>query len=223
VAPPPPTSLFREEANIFDRGLGVTYSCPEKAGKLVIVKPRDRSLARMYQFCDQGGNARDLCDRFLGLIREETNLNGFDITSSSITQRAAYILRQQNYSEYNPPQAVRVSLESGCVVSCYVFDILGKLGRHFVSPVFGDLECLSADPDNPWQPNLREGKLEEQMDGRWARNTYKYFTDEVCSGQKDEYIIQPLSVYVDKTGTDEIEKNSLEPVMVVSSLLKGSV
>jgi hypothetical protein len=60
------------------------------------------------------------------------------------------------------------------------------------------------------------------MEGRWARNTYKYFTDEVCAGQKDKYIFQPLSVYVDKTGTDKIEKNSLEPVMVVSSLLTGS-
>jgi hypothetical protein len=60
------------------------------------------------------------------------------------------------------------------------------------------------------------------MDGRWARNTYKYFTDEVCAGQKDEYIFQPLSVYVDKTRTDKIEKNSLKPVIVVSSLLTGS-
>jgi hypothetical protein len=105
VASPPPAALFREEADISDRGLGVTpYSCPEKVGNLVIVKPQDRLLALMYQFCDQAGNAWDFCDRFLGLIREETNLNGFNITSSSITQRTTYVLRQQNYLEYNPPR-----------------------------------------------------------------------------------------------------------------------
>jgi hypothetical protein len=103
VAPPPPVTLFREEGNISDGDLGITYSCPEKAGNLVIVKPQDRSLARLYQFCDQAGNTRDYCDRFLRLIREETNSNGFDITSSSITQRAAYVLRQHNYLEYTPP------------------------------------------------------------------------------------------------------------------------
>ena len=125
---------------------------------------------------DRAGTARDFCDRFLGLVREETNSNGFDIRSSSITQRAAYVLRQQKFLEYKPPQAIRVRLESGCVVSCYVFDVLGKLERHFVSPVFGDLKCLTTDAEDHWQPNLRKGKLEEQMDGRWARNTYKYLS-----------------------------------------------
>jgi hypothetical protein len=54
----PPVTLFREEGNNSCNDLGVAYSSQTNAEtKMVVEKPQKRSLARLYQFCNQAENA----------------------------------------------------------------------------------------------------------------------------------------------------------------------
>jgi hypothetical protein len=90
--------------------------------------------------------------------------------------------------------------------------------QHLMGHEFGDLGYLVLpDKRSPWGciPSREETYDEINSSAWYKRTAYKYLGD-LSSGK---FILDPLMFYVDKTGTDKMQRNSLEPVMFTSTIL----
>jgi hypothetical protein len=87
---------------------------------------------------------------------------------------------------------------------------------------FPDLDNLILpDKRRPWECiPCREPTYDEINNSEWYKRTvYKYLGD-LSSGK---FILDPLMFYVDTTGTDKMQRNSLGPVMFTSTILHREV
>ena len=116
----------------------------------LVVSDCDRSMASIYQIFDQVGAPRYLCDDVMEQIRFEVANNHFDLFDPLLVKRDAFFKRIQTSVGGVSPCDVPLTLDSGLRVSCVTFDFVGQLKKHLLSKVFGVLEHLDVDPDDPW-------------------------------------------------------------------------
>jgi hypothetical protein len=191
----------------------------EQQNSRVVATPQDRSMARIYRICDQAGSPRYLTDSLIQQLRKEIVLNGFDPCHPGITQRDAFMHRASKSVGSTPPEAIPITLESGQTVTVYRFPFLQTLQEHLLSKVFSDLNNLSVDPQDPWGCYSTNGvTLKDAHDGTCYRTSFDQFFQ--STPNPENYCFSPLMGYIDKTGTDGIEKNSLEPWMWISTCIR---
>jgi hypothetical protein len=231
VAPPPSGSLIADTDNE-DQGVEdlagesrigkvVTITMQEQNSR-VVATPHDRSMARIYQVCDQAGSPRYLADLIITQLRKETLQNGFDPCHSSITRRDAFMHRATKSTGSIPPEAIRITLESGQTVTVLRFPFRQQLQEHLLSSVFSDLKNLSVNTSDPWGFYTKNGLiLKDFLDGTWYPTTYELFRRSKVD--LHNYILHCVIGYVDKTHGDGIEKNSLEPFMMTSAGAKQAI
>ena len=188
------------------------------------IKPWEKSMCTLYDICDKAGNARGFCDKFLEALRHEVANNNFDLFSNEITKRPALVQNLSRRMNVPPPIEIPVCLENGDEVLCYTFDVKSQLQQFLLMDVWGDLNNLAVSNENPWchfgDPTL----MGEMLNGSWAHNNALDFVAKFISAEEANDCMQvPLILYSDKTGVDKIEKNTLEPIMATSPLLKNSV
>jgi hypothetical protein len=78
---------------------------------------------------------------------------------------------------------------------------------------------LSVDALDPWGGYSSVGGiLRDIHDGRWYQSSYKAFCEETPN--HGNFCYSPLIGYIDKTGTDGVMKNTLEPWMWISTNIR---
>jgi hypothetical protein len=207
-----------EVEELHQLGVVETITMEEQNG-MVVATPQDRSMARIYRMFDAAGSPRYLADSVIRQLRKEIYFNQFDPCHTAITQRDAFMGRAYKSFGSERPEAIPVTLETGQKVTVFRFSFLQTLQQHLLSTVFSDLNNLSVDTVNPWGEYAPDMKtLKDAHDGTWYRSSYKLFSESV--DDPSLYCFSPLFGYVDKTGTDGIEKNTLEPFMLISSTIR---
>ena len=203
-----------------DADLGVSYNrtIEEQAREHSVYK-YDLTMAKLYQTCDDAGAPKYLCDKIIGILRQEMN-NGFDIHSGIVTQRRAYFNRVCKGLSVKPPEEVVVALNSGKNASVFRLDFKEQLQRHLVSLPFADMDNIDLpDLENCWQSSIAPGIPPGHttvIDSSWYCDTVATYASLLATGQ---YLLHPLILYVDKTGTDKIMKASVEPLVCISAHL----
>ena len=188
--------------------------------KVDSIHMHDRYMGRLYKICDDAGAAKYLCDEFLDAIRDATS-NGFDLNSALLTRRRSFMPKIQKQLGLQKPESIPVTLESGEKVVVHRFHYLDLLKEHLISPVFAELHNLDLpDPNDPWSvfPANAAPTYESPASSDWYREYVKH-QDEEIPNLASEWMIHPLTLYIDKTGADGIMKNTLEPLVCTSSLL----
>jgi hypothetical protein len=222
LRPPVTSTLDNQDAEavaevvMADGRLGrVETIAMEQRNSSIVATPQDRAMARMHQMCDQAGSPRYLADSIIKQLRQEMVQNGFDTCRSRITRRDSFMARANVASGSPPPEAIRISLESGQAVTVFRFPLKPQLQEHLLSSVFADLNNLSVDPSDPWALYEKNGVvLKDFFDGTCYPATNAEFQQ--AKDEIHECILHPLLGCVDKTHVDGIEKNSLEPFMATS-------
>jgi hypothetical protein len=80
---------------------------------------------------------------------------------------------------------------------------------------------LSVDVSNPWGDYSTNGStLLDAFDGTWYQTSYEWFLQSTLN--PEVFCFNPFMAYVDKTGADGIENNTLESFMLISPIIKQS-
>ena len=203
-----------------NQGLGECATLTiQQQNNRVVASPQDRSMARIYQLCDRSGSPRYLADAIIQQLRIETTQNGFDPCHAAVTKRDSFMQRVSNNIGSASPESIPITLESGQVVTVFRFPFLESLQAHLLSAVFSNLDNLSVDLCDPWGKYKTEGNtLADAHDGTFYGMSVDQFYEE--TPDPFNYCFSPLMGYIDKTGTDGIEKNSLEPWMWISTAIR---
>ena len=203
--------------------LGVDYSIPiEEQEKEHGIFKHDKSMARLYKLCDDTGAPQYLLDKVLAALREEESINDFDIHSGAVTQRKPFFQRVHKALKIQQPEEVLVTLADQSVVSVYRFDIQEQLQRHLLSRAFSDIEKMDFySLDDLWgtewpKPNSPRPQHTSLIDSTWYHRTAESRSDLLETGH---YCLHPLVLYIDKTGTDSMQKATLEPLVCTSANL----
>lgn len=223
VAASPQSNQANVVSEIRYQNIGSMHTMPFSVQqKRIVTSPWDRSMARLYKICDNVRAPRNLCDKIMSQLREEMSEQQFNPLHPGITQRNACMHRLQNAIGASPPEKILITLESGSRVTVYRFPFMESYQRYLLSKPFSFIENLDVDPTDPFGvPPHHPNRLKEMHDGRWFRESYQDFLSSVDDPCK--FVFTDLAIYADKTGTDKIEKNSLEPVIAFCPLLKKEV
>jgi hypothetical protein len=191
----------------------------EQQNARIVATPQDWSMARIYRLCDDAGSPPYLADTILSQIRKEIVQNNFDPCHSRITWRDAFMHRASKSIGSRPPEAGQITLKSGQKVTVYRFPFSQYFQEHLLSDVFSDIQNLSVDSSDPWGGFSSDGNLLEDIhDGRWFQSSYQNVLDQTPN--HTNFCFHPLAGYIDKTGTDGIMKNALEPWMWISTNIR---
>lgn len=225
VAPAPPLLLdinpvvpddVARRHNCVGRVVTITM---ESQNNRVVSVPTDRSMARIYLMCDDAGCPRYLADSLITQLRKEIVHNSFNPLSGSITRRDSFMLRALKSTGTAPPEAIPITLESGQKVTVFRFPFKQVVQEHLLSDVFADLDNLSVNASDPWGKYTKDGCiLQDFHDGTWYPESYARYLS--SKSNPEDYIFNSCKIYADRTHGDGIEKNSLEPIMMTSSIIR---
>jgi hypothetical protein len=227
TAPPPPANTQQNSATNpvptpLNHPLGTVMNITmEQQNNRIVSTPQDRSMAGIYRICDEAGSPRYLADRIIRQIKKEIILNDFDPCHPGITLRDAFMDRASRSIGSSPPEAIPITLESGQMVTVYRFPFLQFFQEHLLSVPFSDIRNLSVDATDPWGGYSHSAdNLEDIHDGLWYQSLYQAFREQTPN--PEPFCYSPLMGYIDKTGTDGVMKNALEPWMWISTNLRQS-
>jgi hypothetical protein len=183
----------------------MTFCTPiDEQEELHQISREDKIMARLYKVCDDARCPKYLVDRLVGVLSDVEG--DFDLTS--VTNRKSFFLRVHKKLETIPPEAIEVTLCNGEKATVYRFDFMEQLQRHLVSRVFADQDNIDLpNPEEPWSslfpPDQRTAKHTSLVDSTWYHNTSTSQEHLLSTGQ---YALHPLVLYIDKTGTDGMQK-----------------
>ena len=222
-------SIPSEENNVIDYNRTEQVSMSEQR-QMIISDPLEKSMAKLYQMCDESGNSRPFCDNLLDEICKLINNKIFDPTTHQRKRRNAYMKRYQQILKFDPPSTTLITIFPKKTLDVITFNAFQAIQRYLLSEVYSHIENLVVDSNNHWSPPLPDNYSDytgELGMSKWAIETYESFKDSLSKSSDtetiDDYCFCPIILYTDKTGTDLIEKNSLEPVVATMGLLKNSV
>ena len=198
-----------------------TSARPELSDMLSPIKyvsPSDQSMARLYQLCNKAGAPRYLCDDIIQQIQKEVKYNHFDLMSSQITSRKAFLHRLQKQNALQDAEAINVTLESGQDVVIHRFNYIQDLQQHLVSNVYADCTNVVTGGNDVWGYHSSSDQLSELPHGQWYQRTLSDF--ETKHGiDASQYQFLPLIGYNDGT---ILSKMHIEPVVIVPGNLTQS-
>ena len=121
-------------------------------------------------------------------------------------------------------QEIRAGVERPSI-SFPIFSFLGQLNDLLSDHVFSQMDNLVIDPSNRW--------------GHYQRNSCPHLCDEIQDGDCFQHIVQSvesnpstlgikefifgIQSYVDKTGTDALQRTSVEPLVFTLTLLSNQI
>ena len=184
------------------------------------ISPHERFMAHFYKLCDDAGASKELFDHLLDEMRNAM-ANGFRLNSAQLVKRKSFMPRLLGSLGLMPTSAIPLTLESGEQVVVHRFQYIHHLQEHLVSPVFAELSNLDLpDPEDPWSvfPAKTDPTYQSFTDAGWYHSYIEDKSGEI-DNFREEWMVHPLTLYIDKTGADGIMKNTLEPLVLVSTLL----
>jgi Plavaka transposase len=180
------------------------------------VSSTDLTMAGLYRTCEAAGAPLYLMDQLMDKIRHALATNA--LTEQLITRRASLIGRTQRKLKMPVAEKVPVQLELGDIVYVYRYNFMEIYQDHLHGEAFSKIEHLVlADKSDIWccMP-IHEPDFSEINNSNWFHRTARTYEAELRS---EQFILDPLMLYIDKTGTDRMQRHSLEPLMFTSTLL----
>jgi hypothetical protein len=199
-------------------GRVVTITLEDQNNRVVCV-PSDRSMARICRMCDEAGCPRYLPDALIKQLRREMTENNFNPCSAAITRRDAFMHRALKSTGTAPPEAIPITLESGQKVTVFRFPFKEMVQEHLLSDVFANLDNLSVNASNPWGFCTKDRSvLQDFHDGTFYPESCALFLRSKTN--QEDCCFNPWIGYADRTHGDNTEKNSLEPFMLTSGIIR---
>ena len=200
----------------------------KEQNELIVTSAMEKSMAVLYKFCDESGNSRRFCDQFMDIVCELQSNYGLQIDSHTRRRRQTFVERFKKLNkQISPPISIKVNLDVVGSVVAYKFNIYEILQQHLLSVVCSDLNNIIVDESDKWkfpQQRRNENPNGEMGLSAWSIQTYDMFVNRVSAQKQisiNDFLFCPLVLYMDKTGVDKIEKNSLEPVVAIPAIIKN--
>lgn len=172
-------------------------------------------MAEIYYEGMMRGASLSLMDDLVQLFRTRAK-QGFDI--GALPRRDTFMNNLRGgMGNAAPPKPIQVQVPGGPVIP--KFPLLGQIMDLIHSSDFHHSENLVLNIDQ----STRFGRYEapegdvnlEVNSGKWYEDTYSA----LVTDRANEWLF-PLIFYIDKTGTDAMQRFPLEPLMVTTSVLK---
>ena len=177
-------------------------------------------------FCDEAGCPRYFFDKLMKLISQEVVDNQFD-PAEKLPKRETLLRRLHKACPTPKPISVRIPLEKsykpdGSIlgrqesVDVHLYLFLDQLTDLLSDDhIFGNLSNLDVKADNRFGRFTRsDGLVNEVNSGSWYQNAYNH----IISDPNNEFLM-PLIFYVDKTGTDVLQRHGVEPLLFTTSVI----
>ena len=194
-----------------------------------IYNHQDLSMMRLYDFCEDRCIARDFANDFLKIVSEEMKDNSFNPRNSGSMN--SFVKRMQDQHSSVAPVFVPVELETSKTEvkdKCKLRDVMDvstwSVGGQVISLLqeelpFADLSNLVVNPDDPFLPyNHDSTKVDELLEGKWYADT----TKEIIIDPTKEFNC-PITLYMDKTGTDMYQRYPSEPITMSLGIFRRHI
>jgi Plavaka transposase len=189
--------------------------------ELPVFSGTDRAMIQIYQYAMQQGTSLGFIDNLFGMIRKFSKENGFDVHKAPLRQTFLKRLRRKMVVATPLPTCVDVPLSRSCLPK---FLFLEQLQDLMSSSEFTSTSNLVVNIHK--EPSCWFGKYvtpagQEQLEvhsGSWYNRTY----DELITNPHLD-LLMPIIFYIDKTGTDVMQRFPLEPLMFSTTLLKREI
>jgi len=210
-------------------GATTSFTFPRQLNESIMKKttPSQRVQATIHHMCHKAGAPRYLAADILSYLQEQLMKKRIDFhDSKTLIQPDKLMLGFQNALGIEPLEALPITLESGFRTTVFRFHIKDMMQRHLLSHAFADMENINLPVkglDDPFSYDpTRKLPLDytDLNNGHWYKAAVNKYNELLCGG---EHILHPWVLYGDKTGVDQVEKNSLEPIAISSSNLTRSV
>ena len=205
----------------------ITVPVPTNGYDLFTMK--EQSHLRIMEHCDSAGCGRAFFDDLINLITDEVTNNKLDFTSAA-PKREALLRNLLTTCPTPSPVSVPIALENNSrvrnpleyqrghrgLVHAMVFDFVEQL-KDLLSDhhIFGNLDNLDVNKANRFGKFERnDGRVHEVNSGSWYNEAYAHLIDD-----PDNEFLLPIIFYVDKTGTDIMQRHGLEPLLFTTSII----
>jgi len=189
----------------------------------------DIFLTKVSELCTKSNLPHHIFDDIVNLFRDVNSLN-LKIRPDKLCYRKHFISRLEKRFTSPVPKCIPVTLESSDKIpknnqsrsshrdkaNVIVFDFKDQVYDLLHNPdTFGNMENLIGthrmdDPFNSAPIEHNDGRVDEIMDGQWYKDTY----EECKAIAGDEpFVVYPVIMYMDKTGTDVYNRSGLEPLL----------
>jgi hypothetical protein len=181
----------------------------------------DGVMAELYQQADAAGAPKYLVDSLLKTMRKAASDGRFSLSGEKPLTRRTFLQKLQGQMGIPKPETVSVELECGKKVTVSRNCFPKLLQDHLLSPVYETLSNLDMpDVQSPFSSQPQAPQTYSTIVGSyWYQKAYETHKGDLDSGKA---ILHPLLMYMDKTGVDQIMKNSVEPVVCTSAILNQS-
>jgi hypothetical protein len=195
-----------------------------------VFSTQEMSLFRIMTFCDDVGCPRYFFDSLMKLLVCEVVDNKFDL-SRKHPVRETLLRRLQKTCPTSPPTSIVVPLENESKLNTPLNysrgprDVVEVIRYNFLeqltdllsdTTIFGDLANLDVNHTNDrfGQFHRSDGKVDQVNSGSWYQTAY----ENVISDPPNEFLM-PIIMYVDKTGTDVLQRHGVEPLLFTTSVI----
>ena len=203
--------------------------------------PGDRMLLRLYDLAEHAEAKLYLVEQMLKIVREEVNANDdqrFDFAVNEIPSRRAFFNKMKKKFPVPKPTPTPVPLEGPAKPNieytreprdkAYVihYDWLDIVDSIYTDhQMWSDWENLKGcvDEKNPFGNISRApgSPLDEVQSAKWCARVKEDIDEQVRKEREanpndpvEDYIIEPVSIYTDKTASDKMGRRGVEPVVV---------
>jgi len=188
-------------------------------------QPFERVLIRLYDLIESAEAPLTLLDDIMEIIRKETISGHFNILKHT-PKRKTFFKNLKKSFHVPKPEAIPFLPESSNDHISYHDKSLHVVRYNFLEQVndllednemFGNIKnfqnCLNKnDPFSSRNFELEDDSmLDEVQSGSWFRDTCTDIETNVMRDSQEPYMVIPVSVYFDATGTDAYQRYSLEP------------
>jgi hypothetical protein len=186
----------------------------------------ERSMMRIYDYCEFIGIQRKAQDELLEIIRQEIH-NGLDL--DKFPSRETFISKLEKRVHVPKPLRITVALENDSAfdlqykrktrdtVEVIAFDFKEQLLDLLSdTELFGNLDNLVINNDDPFGPyESSPFQLSEVHDGRWYHHTQIR-----CQLNGNDFLL-PIVFYVDKTGTPLVNVRFDNQCVSIDNIIDG--
>ena len=195
----------------------------------------------LLKLCDDAGVSREFYDKLTKTITKYTEPIGdtSPVTMSRLKTRETFTSALCKRYKTPEPEVVKVALETHFKEEdisrkqrlrdhAYVvrFDFKEQLLDLLSdTEIFGNKDnlCINNGIVERWEPyrppDVQEN-LDEVFNGRWYQETVRV---ECTNRDGKQLFFMPITIYVDKTGTDAFQRHGVEPVVFTTPLIRRHV
>ena len=191
-----------------DCGDNPTMHFTSKTYKKTAVPVQESCSFELMRLLDKAGSPRYLYDEVKALLNKQSK-NGFHISEAMSRE----VLMKSLYHRFACPQVERRKVSSYDV---YKFPFVGML-QDLLDNCGSDIHIIENIPGKSDQ-NISLATKSELWNSSWMADTFRN-CQTYKNFNKEKDIMLPLILYMDKTGTDALQRYSLEPVLFTTAAI----